>query len=75
MEETVKEIVERYLGVNPSDYTNNSSFVGDLGCDSLDIVEILTECEREFNISIPDDDVESLKTVQDLIDYIKEHAK
>lgn len=75
MEEKVREIINRYLGINSSDYTNKSSFVGDLGCDSLDIVEILTECEREFNISIPDDDVESLKTVQDLIDYIKEHAK
>lgn len=75
MEEKVREIIERYLGNDSSDYTNKSSFVRDLGCDSLDIVEILTECEREFNIAIPDDMVSKLITVQDLIDYVKEHAK
>lgn len=70
----VKEIIEKYLGIKTSDYTNESKFVEDLGCDSLDMIEILTECEIEFNISIPDTDVESIKTVQNLIDYVKEHA-
>lgn len=75
MEEKIKEIVERYLGINPSDYTNESNLIEDLACDSLDMIEIVMECEREYGISIPDDAVESIKTVQDLIDYIKEHAK
>ena len=75
MEEKIKEIVERYLGMDPSDYTNESKFVEDLSCDSLDMVELVMECEREFGIYIPDDAVESLKTVQNLIDYVKEHAK
>lgn len=75
MEEKIKEIVERYLGVNPSDYTNESKFVADLACDSLDMVEMIMECEREFNIAIPDDEVSKLVTVQDLIDYVKEHTK
>ena len=46
MEEKVREIINRYLGINSSDYTSESNFVKDLECDSLDIVEILTECER-----------------------------
>ena len=75
MEEKIKEIVERYLGVNPSDYSNESKFVEDLACDSLDMIEVIMECEREFNIAIPDDEVSKLVTVQDLIDYVKEHTK
>ena len=75
MEEKIKEIVERFLGINPSDYTNESKFVEDLSCDSLDMVELVMECEREFGVSIPDDALQSIKTVQDLIDYIKEHTK
>jgi acyl carrier protein len=75
MEETVKEIIERHLGINPSSYTNESKFVEDLACDSLDMIEVIMECEREFNIAIPDDVISKLITVQDLIDYIKEHTK
>lgn len=75
MEEKIKEIIERYLGVNPSDYSNESKFVEDLACDSLDMIEVIMECEREFNIAIPDDSVSKLVTVQDLIDYVKEYAK
>ncbi len=75
MEEKIKAIVERFLGINPSDYTNESNLVEDLGCDSLDMIEIVMECEREFGISIPDDALPKLTTVQNLIDYIKEHAE
>lgn len=74
MEEKIKEIVESYLGVNPSDCTNESKFVEDLACYSLDMIEVIMECEREFNIAIPDDVVSRLVTIQDLIDYVKEHA-
>jgi acyl carrier protein len=75
MEEKIKEIVEKYLGVKPSDYTNEANFVEDLAYDSLDMVEIIMACESDFRISIPDDIFPQLKTVQNLIDYIKKHAK
>lgn len=75
MEEKIKEIIEKYLGVKSSDYTNEANFTEDLACDSLDMVEIVMACEAEFKVSIPDDAFPELKTVQNLIDYIKEHTK
>ena len=75
MEEKIKEIIEDRLGISRNDYRNDESFQEDLGCDSLDMVDLIMECEKQFNISIPDDDVDKLRTVQDLINYVTEHAK
>ena len=73
--ERVKKIVVEHLGVDESKVTENASFIDDLGADSLDIVELVMEFEKEFNIDIPDEDAEKIRTVQDAIDYIGKHAK
>lgn len=75
MEKIIKSIIENKLGIASGDYKNEESFQEGLGCDSLDMVDLIVECEKQFNISIPDDDIDKLRTVQDLIDYVKEHAK
>lgn len=75
MNKRILEIVETKLGINSNDYSMESSFTHDLGCDSLDFIDVIMECEREFNIVIPDDAAENIHTVQDLVDYITEHVK
>ena len=75
MEEKVKQIIKDKLGISSGDYRNEESFQEDLGCDSLDMVDLIIECEKQFNISIPDDDVDKLRTVQNLIDYVTERCK
>ena len=75
MKKSILRIVEGKLGLGPSDYTENSRFVEDLGCDSLDKIELVMECEKEFNVAIPDDAVTDIHTISDLIDYIEKHAK
>lgn len=75
MEKEVKRIIEDKLGIYPSDYKNEERFKEDLGCDSLDLVDLIIGCEKHFNISIPDDDVDKLETVQNLIDYVSERCK
>lgn len=64
-------IVER-LGVDPADVTLEASFTNDLGADSLDVVEFIMEMEDAFNIEIPDEDAENLRTVQDAVDYLSD---
>lgn len=71
MEKIIKSIIENKFGINPKDYSNDSSFTEDLGCDSLDVVDLIMDIEKEFNISIPDDDVTRLNTVGNLIEYVK----
>lgn len=71
VEEKVKEIIAKQLGVNPSEVTPEASFVEDLGADSLDTVELVMAFEEAFNIEIPDDDAEKITKVKDAIDYIK----
>ncbi len=71
MEEKVKEIIAKQLGVNPADITPESSFVEDLGADSLDTVELVMAFEEAFNIEIPDEDAEKIAKVKDAIEYIK----
>ena len=66
----VKEIIIDKLGVEDSSIKNESRFIEDLNADSLDTVELIMEFEEEFNIEIPDDDAESLKTVGEAINYI-----
>lgn len=75
MEKKIKEIIENRLGINPANYKEESSFIMDLGCDSLDLVDIIMEVEKEFNISIPDDAIDQVSTVGGLINYVKERAK
>ena len=71
----VKAIIVDKLGVEESEVTETASFTNDLGADSLDTVELIMECEKEFGISIPDDQAEKIGTVQDAVAYIEEHAK
>ncbi|MEA2039346.1 MAG: acyl carrier protein [Thermodesulfobacteriota bacterium] len=71
IEEKIKEIICEQLDVSEDDVVPEASFVDDLGADSLDQVELIMAMEEEFDISIPDDDAETIATVQDAIDYIK----
>ena len=68
--EKVKDIIVTELGVEREKLTDNASFIEDLGADSLDIVELVMEFEKEFNIDIPDEDAEKLRTVGDAIGYL-----
>ncbi|MEH0157843.1 acyl carrier protein [Limibacter armeniacum] len=72
--EKVTEIIVEKLGVEKSEVTPEASFTNDLGADSLDTVELIMEFEKEFNISIPDDQAESITTVGQAISYLEEHA-
>jgi acyl carrier protein len=71
VEEKVKEIIAKQLGVNAADVTPEASFVEDLGADSLDTVELVMAFEESFNIEIPDDDAEKIVKVKDAVEYIK----
>ena len=75
IEERVKQIIVEQLGVEESEVTANASFVDDLGADSLDTVELVMAFEEAFEIEIPDEDAEKIRTVKDAIDYINAHAK
>jgi acyl carrier protein len=72
LEEKIKKIIAEQLGVEEEDITPDSSFVEDLGADSLDTVELVMAFEEEFGIEIPDEDAEKILTVQNVMDYIKE---
>ena len=71
----VKAIIVDKLGVEESEVTHEASFTNDLGADSLDTVELIMEFEKEFNISIPDDQAEKISTVGDAVEYVEQHAK
>jgi len=73
IEERVKKIVCEQLGVKDEEVKSESSFVDDLGADSLDTVELVMALEEEFETEIPDEDAEKLTTVQEAIDYIVSH--
>ena len=75
IEERVKKLVTEQLGVKEEEITANSSFVDDLGADSLDTVELVMALEEEFETEIPDEEAEKITTVQQAIDYIKAHTK
>lgn len=74
LEAKVKEIIVDQLGVNADEVTNEASFIEDLGADSLDTVELVMALEEEFNMEIPDEEAEKIKTVGNAIDFIKSHA-
>lgn len=70
IEEKVKEIIAKQLGVNAAEVTPEASFVEDLGADSLDTVELVMAFEETFNIEIPDEEAEKIVKVKDAVDYI-----
>jgi acyl carrier protein len=75
VEQRVKKIVAEQLGVNEAEVKNESSFVDDLGADSLDTVELVMALEEEFETEIPDEEAEKITTVQQAINFIMTHSK
>ena len=75
IEAKVIKIVADQLNVDESEINSDSSFVDDLGADSLDTVELVMAFEEEFGMEIPDEDAEQLQTVGDAVNYVKEHAE
>jgi len=73
--EKVKQIISEQLGVDESEVTPSASFVDDLGADSLDQVELVMALEEAFDLEIPDEDAEKIRTVQDAVAYIDKNAK
>jgi acyl carrier protein len=69
----IKEIIVEQLGVSPEQVTESASFVDDLRADSLDTVELVMALEEEFNLEIPDEDAEKIRTVGDAVAYIEQH--
>ena len=72
--ERVKNVIVDQLSVDAEEVTMEASFVDDLGADSLDVVELIMGLETEFDIEIPDEDAENIRTVGDAVEYIKSHA-
>lgn len=70
----VKAIIVEKLGVDEDDITNEASFTNDLGADSLDTVELIMEFEKEFDLTIPDEEAEKIATVGDAVTYLQEKA-
>ena len=70
-EQRIQEIIVEKLGVDPADVVREASFTNDLGADSLDTVELIMELEKEFDMTIPDEDAEQIGTVGDAIDYVE----
>jgi acyl carrier protein len=75
VEAKVKGIIAEQLGVGEDEIKPESNFIDDLGADSLDIVELVMAMEEEFEVEIPDDEAENIKTVGDAINYINNHKK
>ena len=73
-EDRVKEIIAKELEVDVKQITPEARFIEDLGADSLDIVELVMALEEEFDINIPDEDADKLKTVGDAMNYLRSHA-
>lgn len=70
IKQKVKEIIVHKLGVNIEEVTDDANFIDDLGADSLDTVELIMELEKEFDVSIPDEDAETIATVGTAIEYL-----
>lgn len=73
IEERVKKVVVNQLEIKEEEATMEASFVDDLGADSLDTVELVMALEEEFDTEIPDEDAERIRTIQQAVDYIKQH--
>lgn len=74
IEEEVIDIISEQLGADKDQMTMETSFINDLGADSLDTVELVMELEQRFDMEIPDEEAEKIQTVGDVIKYIKEHV-
>ena len=75
VQDRVKQIIVEQLGVDEAEVTPSASFVDDLGADSLDTVELVMAFEEAFDLEIPDEDAEKIRTVQDAYNYIEQHGK
>lgn len=75
IEEKLKEIIIKQFQEDEKPITLETSFVNDLGADSLDLVELVMELEDTFDVKIPDDDAEKIQTVGDAVKYINEHSQ
>ena len=75
IEERVVEIVAEQMGVDKTQVTRETSFVNDLGADSLDTVELVMAFEEEFDLEIPDEDAQKMRTVSDIINYLKDKVE
>ena len=75
VEERVKQIVVEQLGVSEDEVSGDSSFIDDLGADSLDTVELVMALEEEFDCEIPDEEAEKIMTVKDAIDFVNSHTE
>lgn len=73
VEEKVKSIIVKQLNVDETEVTLSTSFVDDLGADSLDQIELVMAFEEEFKINIPDEEAENIKTVQNAVEYVEAH--
>src|SRR3712207_5656861 len=73
-EERLKKIIAEQLSVSEDEVTPEANFIDDLNADSLDLVELIMSLEEEFNVKISDEDAEKIRTVQDAMDYLHEHA-
>ncbi len=74
MFEKIRKIIAEQLGIDEEDITMESSFIDDLGADSLDIVELIMAFEEEFDLEIPDSEAEKIVTVGDAVEYIKNNT-
>jgi acyl carrier protein len=74
IEDKVIDIIADRLGVDKSEVVSEAAFIDDLGADSLDLVELIMAMEEEFDIEIADEEAEKLRTVQDVMNYIKAHS-
>ena len=73
IEERVREIIAEQLDQEQAEVVAEASFIDDLGADSLDLVELVMHMEEEFDVEIPDEDAENIRTVQDAINHIQQH--
>jgi acyl carrier protein len=74
LEDKIKAIIVEKLGVEPDEVVPKAAFIEDLRADSLDLVELIMSMEEEFDLEIPDEAAEKIRTVQDAIDYVKAHT-
>lgn len=74
MFEKIRDIIAEQLGIEANEINTESSFVDDLGADSLDIVELIMALEEEFNMEIPDEEAEKISKVGDVVEYINSHS-
>lgn len=74
VEDRVKSIIVKQLNVDDAEVTLSTSFVDDLGADSLDQIELVMAFEEEFKINIPDEEAENIKTVQNAVEYVEAHV-